>query len=220
MKSPSLDTLYTQLDRHILLVQSYTEISDLFFIIKTCRLKPYQYIFQEKSDKLILYKWWFDEFGNSFKVSGANKTQIIYNDLALPRKNITSTDLYYGLSIDKIVKISKLGFICFGKDDDLDQDCIILTFLGIDNYLRSFMYLYGEWQQVSPLLLGLHSLKMISENKDIKYFKKLETKENAPIPCATTEQWLTYMPPRKEFMSLLSVHCQPVHAILNNTKEQ
>jgi len=219
MKSPSLDVFYTQLDKHILLVQSYTEISDLFFLIKSCRLKPHQYIFQGKSEKLILYKWWFDEFGNSFKVQGSKNIQIIYNDLSLPRKSITSTDLYYGLSIDKVVKISKLAFICFGKDDDLNQDCLMITLLGIDNYLRSFMYLYGEWQQVSPLLLGLSHLKKMSENRDIKYYKKIESKENSPIPCALAEQWLTFMPPRKEFMSLLSVHCRPAHALFENTKE-
>lgn len=219
MKSPSLDVLYTQLDRHVLLVQSYTEISDLFFIIKSCRLKPHKYVFHEKKSNLILYNWWFDEFGNSFKVTKNKKIQIVYNDLDLPLKNIVCTDLYYGLSLDKVIKISKLAHICFGKDDDFQQDCLIITLLGIDNYLRSFMYLYGEWQQVSPLLIGLTQLKMISQNRDIKYFKKLETRENAPLPCVSTEQWLSFVPPRKEFLSLLSVHCQPAHSLFNITKE-
>ena len=219
MKSPSLDVLYAQLDKHILLVQSYTEISNLFFVIKSCRLKPYQYVFENKQSKLILYKWWFDEFGNSFKLNG-KKPQLIYNDLSLPRKDIVCTDLYYGLSLEKIIKISKLAYICFGKDEDYQQDCMIVTLLGIDNYLRSFMYLYGEWQQVSPLLIGLEQLKMIAANRDIKYFKQLEIKENSPIPCISSEQWLTYVPPRKEFISLLNVHCQPAHALFNNSKEQ
>ena len=47
----------------ILLVQSYTEIPELSFIIKSCRLKPYSYFFKEQSNKIILYSWWFDECG-------------------------------------------------------------------------------------------------------------------------------------------------------------
>lgn len=218
MKSPGLDVLYGQLEKHILLVQSYTEISDLVFIIKSCRLKPYDFIFKDKTEKLILYKHWFDEFNNSFTLVN-KKIKLTYNDLSLPRKNITSTDLYHGFSLEKVAKISKLAYICFGKDDELQQDCGIVTFLGIDNYLRSFMYLYGEWQQVSPLLLGIRNLRMISQNKDIKYFKKFDAADETIIPCANSEQWLTFMPPRKEFLSLLSVHCQPMHLIFN-PKEQ
>lgn len=218
MKSPSLDVLYGQLEKHILLVQSYTEISDLVFIIKSCRLKPYDFVFKNKTEKLILYKEWFDEFNNSFTLVN-KKVKITYNDLSLPRKDITSTDLYYGFSIENVSKISKLAYLCFGKDDELQQDCAIVTFLGIDNYLRSFMYLYGEWQRVSPLLLGIRNLKIINQNKNIKYFKKFEAVDEAIIPCATSEQWLTFIPPRKEFLSLLGVHCQPMHLIFN-TKEQ
>lgn len=212
MRSLSIDVLYGQLEKHILLLQSYTEITDLEFIIKSCRLKPFDYLFKNRTEKIVLYKLWIDEFGNSFNLVN-KKIKLIYNDLSLPRKNITSTDLYYGFSIDKIVKISKLSYICFGKDDELQQDCIFITFLGIDNYLRSFIYLYGEWQQVSPLLLGINNLRMISKNKDIKFYKKNNAAEDSIIPCETNEQWLTFMPPRKEFLSLLSIHCQPIYSI-------
>lgn len=215
MKSPSLDTLYSKLDRHILLAQSYTEIQDLFFIIKACRLKPHDYVFGERRDNLILYKWWFDEFGNSLIISGTKRVKIVQNDLNLPRKNIVSTDLYYGLSLDKVAKISKLCYLSYGKDDDSQQDCIFITFLGIDNYLRSFMYLYGEWQQVSPLLLGLKHLRILSKNRDIKYFLKIDIQENSAIPCITSEQWLSFMPAHNEFLSLLNVQCKPAYAIFN-----
>lgn len=213
MKSPSIDSFYSQIDRHILLVQSYTEISELFFIIKACRLKPYPYVFEEKSYKLILYRQWFDEFGNSFNIDRNKRVKIIYNDLSLPRKNIVCTDLYHGLSLDRIAKISKLCYLSFGKDEDWQQDCALITFLGLDNYLRSFMYLHGEWQQVSPLNLGMKHLKILSKNKDIKYFLKLDIKENSAIPCITSEQWLSFLPPHKEFLSRLNIQCSPVYSI-------
>lgn len=207
MKSPSLDVIHNKLNRCILLAQSYTEINELFFIIKTCRLKPYSYIFGDKTNKLILHNWWFDEFGNSLKITDKKKIKITYNDLSLDRDKIICTDLYYGLSLDKIIKMSKLAYICVGKDEDLYQDCLMVAFLGIDNYFRAYMYLYGEWQQVSPLLLGMKNLQLISKNTDIRYFKEYTKKENCPIPCISGQQWLTFMPVSQEFTELLTSQC-------------
>jgi len=195
MKSPSIDNFYTKLDKHILLAQSYTEVSELFFIVKACRLKPYPYVFEKRSEKIVLYRQWFDEFGNSLQITTKKRLQIIYNDLSLDRAALVCTDLYYGLSLDKIAKISKLAYLCLGKDEDLHQDCAVITFLGIDNYLRTYQFVYGEWQQVSPLTIGLRNLKIIAKNRDIKYFHQFDIKDNMPIPCTTSEQWLTFMPP-------------------------
>lgn len=220
MKSISLDVLYTQIDKHILLAQSYTEINELFFIMRSCRLKPQPYIFEEKNPKLILYRWWFDEFGNSFKITTNKRIQITYNDLELDRNRIVSTDLYYGLSLDRVAKISKLAHICTGKDEDLYQECAIVTFLGIDNYLRSYMYLYDEWQQVSPLLIGMKNLKLLAKNRDLRYFRDLTIKENEPIPCISPAQWLTSVPTSKVFASIMEKKHDGLFSFFNNTKEQ
>ncbi len=202
MKSPSIDKLHAQLNKHILLVQSYTEVKDLEFIIKSCRLKPHSYVFEDKNEKIVLHRWWFDEFGNSLKIEGKT-VKIIYNDLALEQDKIVCTDLYYGLSLEKIAKMSKLAHVFIGKDEDLLQDCFFLTFLGIDNYLRSYMFLQGEWQQVSPLLLGVKNLKRIARDLDIKYFLHIENKKNMPIPCFTEQEWLTFMPPSSDFLTAI-----------------
>ncbi len=201
MKSPSIDNFYTKLDKQILLAQSYTEISQLFFIIKACRLKPYSYVFESRSYKIVLYRHWIDEFGNSLHIIAKKRLKLIYNDVSLDRGNLVCTDLYYGLSLDKIVKISKLAYLCLGKDEDLYQDCAVITFLGIDNYLRSYQYLYGEWQAISPLTIGFNNLKIIAKNRDIKYFHQLDIKENMPIPCISSEQWLTFVPPSQAFLT-------------------
>lgn len=215
MKSPSLDTLYTQINKHILLAQSYTEINELAFIIKSCRLKPYLYVFEDKDKILKLHKWWFDEFGNSLKIDKNKRIKLTYNDLSLKIDKINSTDLYYGLSINKIAKISKLAHCCFGKDEDLYENCAIITFMGLDNYLRSYMLLYGRWQQISPLLLGIHNLKVIAQNIDIKYFHELKNKENVPAHCISAGAWLTFMPPSKEFLTLLNKQHEAVYPIFN-----
>lgn len=219
MKSPSLDILYTQLHKHILLAQAYIEIKELFFIIKACRLKPYDYI-ENKSDKLILYRKWFDEFGNSFEITNNKRVKITYNDLSLDRQKIVCTDLYYGLSIENVVKISKLAFVCLGKEEDTYQDCVVLTFLGIDNYLRSFVFTNEEWHPVSPLILGLKTLRTIGANRDLRYFREVSIKENAPIPCLAPEAWLTYMPPNRVFTALMERRCDFISPLFHNTKEQ
>lgn len=201
MKSPSIDNFYTKLDKQILLAQSYTEVNHLFFVIKACRLKPYSYLFEKRSDKIVLYRHWVDEFGNSLHITTKKRLQLIYNDVSLDRDALVCTDLYHGLSLDKIVRISKLAYLCLGKDEDLYQDCAVVTFLGIDNYLRSYQYLYGEWQAVSPLTIGLRNLKIIGKNRDIKYFHQLDIKENMPIPCISSDQWLTFVPPSQAFLT-------------------
>ena len=194
MKSPSLDALYITLHKHMLLAQSYSEVQELFFIIKACRLKPHDYVMGERSEKLLLYKWWFDEFGNSLHILKSKRLDIVYNDLKLDRNKIVCTDLYYGLYLDRVAKMSKLVYLCAGKDEDLLEDAFFLTFLGLDNYLRSYMFLHGEWRRVSPLLLGLKNLKMIARNSDIKYFRQFENKEDMPIACASAQQWLSFLP--------------------------
>lgn len=213
MKSPSLDVLYSDIHKSIILTESYTEFEGLAFIIKACRLKPHDYIFQEKDNRIILHRWWFDEFGNSLKID-KKKPKIVCNDLSLDREKIVCTDLYYGLSIDKVAKISKMAHIMIGKDEDLLDDCFFLTFLGIDNYLRSFVYLQDEWQQISPLLLGLKNLKNIARDLDIKYFLSPENKENMPVPCISVQEWLTFMPPSSEFLSMLAKQQETVAHIL------
>jgi len=210
----SLDALYIQLNKHMLLAQSYCEIPELFFILKGCRLKPYEFVF-ENNKKLVLHRWWFDELGNSLKITKNKKLEIQYNDLSLDREQIICTDLYYGLSLDKIAKMSKLAYLCAGPDEDTHQESYFLTFLGIDNYLRSYMYLYGEWQIISPLLLGIKNLRLLSRNSDLKYFRHFSNSKTLPIPCLFSESWITSMPPSEEFRSVLSKKYHTLLPILN-----
>jgi hypothetical protein len=217
MKSPNLDSIYHTLDKHVLLTQSYTEINELFFIIKSCRLKPYDFIFGSRSNKLILFRNWFDEFGNSLEILPNKKIKIVYNDLSIDQSKIVCTDLYYGLSLNRIAKMSKLAHFYCGKDEDLYHDCVCATFLGIDNYLRTYVYVYDEWQRVSPLLLGIKNLATIGANRDIKFFRKIAIKEKGPIPCISVGQWLTFMPASPDFKALLEKQYDIVSSIF--TKE-
>lgn len=201
MKSPSLDHFYHKIDKKISLLEAYTEIKELSFIVKSCRLKPHSYFFEEKDNKIILHKKWFDEFGNSINF-GDKKIQIIYNDLSLEREQIVCTDLYFNLKISKVLKMSKVLYISIGKDEDTYQDSCMLGFLGLDNYWRNYLYFYGEWSQVSPLLMKFENLKLLAQKRDIKYFIELNNK-NMPLPCFTSKQWLASLPLDEKLLNIL-----------------
>lgn len=204
MKSPSIETLYASLDKHIKLAQSYSEIDNLAFIIKACRLKPADYM-EYRSEKIVLYRKWFDEFGNSFNIAKNKKIKIIYGDL-LNRSDIC-TDIYYGLSLSKISKMSKLLYLSIGKDEDTKDDFCNVTFLGLDNYLRSYLYMYDEWRQVSPLTIGMANLECIAKNLDVNYFQKLHKKENYVMPCCSPQAWLSFMPVSEQFIDVVRKEC-------------
>lgn len=205
MKSQNIESLYASLNKQIRLAQSYMEIDTLGFLIKACRLKPYEYM-QNRSENIILYKHWIDEFSNSLEFVKTRKIKITLGDLSI-KAPIVCTDLYYGLSIFKISKMSKLVFLSTGKDEDTQEDCCMITFLGLDNYLRTYLYLYDEWQQVSPLTLGMSNLVTIAKNSDLKYFCKLTKKENCVVPCLSSQTWLSFMPAGKDFTELIRQEC-------------
>lgn len=202
MRSPSIERLHHQLQRRIKLVESYTEIKGMEFIIRACRLKPYEHLFEEKEKKILLHRWWIDEFNNSL-ILKKKKVQLIYNDLRLDRQKIVSTDLYYGLSLSNVAKMSRLIHLVAGQDEDLLQECYLLTFLGIDEHLRSYLYWYGEWQQVSPLLMGMKSLELLAQDTEVKHYHQIGKKENSAIPCVNGRTWLSLLPPSEAFLNLL-----------------
>jgi hypothetical protein len=215
MRSPSLEYFHAKIEKHILLAESYTEIPELSFIIKSCRLKPYE-VLTEKNNQLILHKLWVDEFGNSLNIVKNKRIKIIHNDLRLDKKRIISTDLYYGLSMDSIAKISKLIYLCAGKDEDLYQDCYLLSFLGVDEHLRTYLYWFGEWQQVSPLLLGMKYLKLLTKNMDIKYFRQLRNSKDIPMPCISGQMYLSYVPASQDFLDIIKKQYELLLPILEN----
>mgnify|MGYP001586832126 CR=1 FL=1 len=211
MKTQSLNSIYHNISKQISLVESYTEIKDLSYIIKSCRLKPYDYLFKKKSPNLILYKWWVDEYGNSFKLNG-KRVELTFNDLKVNKNNLVNTDLYSGLSIDNVLKISKLAYINTGVDEELYQKYYHINLLGIDNYLRSYLYMYDNLESIAPLTLGIKNLKLLAHHKDIKYFLTFKKKENNPIPCLQPEQWISSLPAHQDFIQEMNKH----HPVIYN----
>jgi hypothetical protein len=64
------------------------------------------------------------------------------------------------------------------------------------------------------LTIGMRNLKIIAKNRDIKYFHQYDIKENMPLPCISSEQWLTFMPPNSNLIKGLSQKYEKLTDIL------
>lgn len=210
----SLDKFYLHIGTHIDLVSSYTENEAYRFIITSCRLKPYSFIFDKFRSRLVLHRHWIDEYGNSFLIGKDKKAKVVANDLTIEQDKLICTDLFGALPIHKIAKISKTLFFIAGKDEDNYEDCFIFAFLGLDGYLRCFYYAYEKWSALSPLLLDLEVLEIFSRNQVIRDFKEVKLKKNVVFPCLKREAVITSWPPSKNFISILEAQNSALLSIL------
>jgi len=206
----NLDNFYSIIGDQINLVGSYTQKKYMPTIIRMCRLKPYNTLYgseKEKRDykKLKLHKRWVDEFGNSIKIIKNKRTKIIIKDPDLQNKNIPFTDLYGCLPLDKSILMAKLLYL------DVEKTKIDIVLVGLDNYLRCYRMLNEEWKQISPLELGLKTLITITENLDIKYYRKIRNK--------AVDIWIGKWPPHKDFLETIKQN-DYVSEILKLTKEK
>jgi hypothetical protein len=199
--SPSftLEEYYDIFYKFILIAQAYSEIPELSFIIKSCRFRSN--IILTSESRITAHKKWIDDWGNSINLS-KNKIKVIFNDLLINKENLFSTDLYSGLDLERVIKISTLAFIGLGRDDDLNKNCCLLSFFGIDRFFRTFLLLYDEWKKVAPILIGVHNLRKIYENLDLKNYIQIKNKENI-LPCVEGKSWLSCLPASEEFIKLV-----------------
>ena len=125
MANISIEEFYFKIQKHINLVADYSGYNYLPLIIKACRLKPVKILeqgFKTEFKSTKLFKEWIDEYNCFYEVIKEKriKLQFKLNEL----KNV-NTDLYYGLSLKSISKISKLAFFFDYKDPDLGLITII-----------------------------------------------------------------------------------------------
>ena len=189
-KAPSLERIHARLNDSIQLTSIFCDATEIPFIIRACRLKPYDHMFRKYNYRFATPKWWFDEFSCSMEIIGKpGVPTFVYNDMRLDRDRIVCTDLYYGLDFTRLLKICKCFFFSIGRDEE-NKEYALLSFYGIDQYLRTFLYDDG-WKQVSSLMLGRNALKFIEKNLDINGCKKMREYKIGPmLPCQKSESWL------------------------------
>jgi len=202
MKSLTLENFYHKINDHIIATQSFLQSKTFAFLVKSCRLRPYPIVF-EKYENVKIHKQWIDEYHNSLIINKIVKER--YNDLTI-ESAISTTDLYYGLSLDKIYKISKLMFLYVGKEEDSADDFIVISLLGIDNYWRTYYIYDNELNNCSPLVIGYKNLTNIIEKLDIKAHEELKIIGDIILKCGAKKAWLSYCPVQEEFLNDLKQH--------------
>lgn len=187
-----VEEYYERIKPEVNLVASFLEDKQIVDIILKCRLKPYKYNTQFNR-KLILRKIWVDEFGNALIIDG-KKVKVVENYLEIDPAEVKHSDLYFGLPINKIYKISKKMHLSTGIDEDFGEECLVLTFWGIDDCFRTFCLYNGKLDRYSPLSLGLKNLRKILNNADIQIFNNISSKESVIYPCSVWEEWMVNLP--------------------------
>lgn len=204
MYNQSLEQFYKKINKRIMLVSSYLGDSSYDFIIRACRLKPLNAMFGSKFNSQIttLENEWVDEFGNILDISD-KKPRVIFNNITLDRAALLSTDPYYSRRVCDLAANSKLAFILVGEDEDYLDEYYIVSLLGNDGYLRTYVYIYGKWEQYSSLCLGLKTLGAIAGSRDVKHFINVKNKVSTVYPCGEWEAWITSWPASQAFKQIL-----------------
>lgn len=187
---------YERIKNDILLLSKFMD-EDYEFLIKSCRLKPSK-LKRKKADKSVYHKKWHDEYGNSIFFS-KEEIKIINNDLEI-RDKIFISDLFRGLNIANAYKISKKIFIFQGTLDE--EEFWLFSFLGIDNFFRTYYIDKSDVLNVSTLFIGINNLLKIKENINLTYFKIFEEDINLPSDKKTC--YITNVPVHEDFLKIMN----------------
>lgn len=198
------------IDKHIRLATSFTEKPELSKIITMCQLRPHNV-----GKHLSLSHRWIDGCSNSLLINQDKSLEIELNDPLLDRSQLTDTDLYGQLSVNKISDISNFLFYLDGKDEDTLSNHSILAFHGIDNLLRTFVCIYGEWRRYPSLFLGIRTLTAIVDNLSLGSFKEISIPKRVIYPCDSQRAWLSSWPATNDFVSIMGKQNDSVVALLD-----
>lgn len=178
-KIRSLDHYYIAIQKILDLVVAFTEDREIGKIIQMCRMKPYPAL-PIFNLRMRLKKCWVDEYGNTLRLHKKIKEfSITLDDREIDRRKLICTDLYSGLPIHKIYNMSRMMVLISGVEDSKDREPFrLLTFLGLDDYLRCFALIDGRWEDYPPMFLGLSLLRKIAKLSSFK-----------PFGLKTVEKW-------------------------------
>ena len=182
-------------------IAAHCENKNASKILKMCRFRTYPTLNPKRMHRSI-YRYWVDDYCNTIKIAN-KRLNIKYNDLDIDKSKIHNTDLYAGLNIKDCAKISKLSFIFQGSEIDLNTDHYIVSFLGLDNYLRTYVYIYGEWQTYPSIYLGVNILNFIISNLDIQTFKEIKYTKPIIYKCNNQKSYVAKYPLHKFFIQQL-----------------
>ena len=171
MKNIDIETFYDKIRLSLVDAKVHAKIDNMPAIIRACRLKPDEVFRKGFAFKRMLYKKWYDEFCNSIHID--NGVKLTIGDLAAHK---CCTDLFYGNSIKTIAKNSKSALFATGTDV-AGNGFYLISFYGIDEYIRTFILDKYTWVRASPLMMGIKTLEIFLANVDKVRIKELDKNE-------------------------------------------
>lgn len=154
--------------------EAFFEIKNLKKIIEYCDL----YI-THKKNKYLPAKKWNDAFHNQVILS---KQNFQVNEFVTDQENnFISYDLYIGLDLNEILKITKTVMLVIGITEFNNINCY-LNCLCFDKKIRSYYLNDNEWMKVSPLHLGYELLNELIINEDTITYNVINYEHQILIP--------------------------------------
>jgi hypothetical protein len=168
-------------------LEKFTGINKLTDMFLACNIRP--------SIKKNGFQYhWRDDYNNTIEVV-KKKLKVTYNDINI---SADPKDQYLHLPIEKVSRISEIVYFL-----ELNNTYII-SFLGIDNILRTFIK-ENTWERIPSLMLGLDAIKDIIEYNDIISFIKLEP-HNGYFPFENGKAWISCNPIPDDLIQDLNVN--------------
>lgn len=201
MKNIDIEKFYRKIKGHLKLLTAYTDNPTLPKIIRSCRLKPHS-IFEDGFEFTTkLENHWVDEFGNSLYLTSSSM-QLKLGDLSVNKNARNCTDLFYGNSINVTGKNSKFALIAAGTELLSDNDFYLVSFYGIDEYIRAFIFTPPVWTRVSPLMMGTNTLEKFFSSINNKWVQEVDKKDlDFVIPFNMKKCITTSWPTKQDIMS-------------------
>ena len=199
-----LERFYKKNSLRINAVSGYIEDDRIAYIIKSCRLKPYDVLSGIGAGELD--RCWADEYRNSMRVHKDKRLKLIFNDLSIDPEYILTTDMYANVNLTDLPKISKLAYFSIIPDEIESNNYVyIVSFLGNDNYFRTRIFIENRWTRISTLYLGLRLLHTITDHLSTNYFIELDPKKvSTMLPLGIGRHWITFWPPHRHAVSVLN----------------
>jgi hypothetical protein len=163
VKNIDIETFYSKTVGHMNVAGTFVNNPTLPKIIRSCRLKPSSVFDPNFQFSAKLEKHWVDEFGNSVYLDSGH-TKIIMGDIGINADSKNCTDLFYGNAIKTISENSKVAFIASGTNILSGGDLFLVSFYGVDEYIRTFIFTQSRWIRVSPLTMGINTLTLFFNN--------------------------------------------------------
>jgi hypothetical protein len=174
------------------LTASYLEDKTVAEIIMYCNLEPKRersyFEFKPNSS-------WVDSYGCQIYLK-KNKKEVLFTNINL----INNYDIYAGLNLDQLLKITDKICIVKGIDEDFNKEFVYYNCLCVDKKIRSYLVYNEKIYKTSPLYLGYEALYEFIKNKNIIHWYSKES--NIFIPCLNQKIYYSCYPLPKDLLEV------------------